>query len=66
MCFGVADDQGRWYLRYRLEWDDDGQSLTGFFALTLVPLLTEAFGREFGQSDLIIESSREYFDRIRV
>ncbi len=65
-CVGVADERGRWYLRFRLEWDDDGQGLMGFFDVTLLPELADQFHRGLNTQSLITEPSAAYFDRIRV
>ncbi|MCH8325737.1 MAG: hypothetical protein IIB83_04120 [Bacteroidetes bacterium] len=63
---GIADDQGRWYLRYRLDWDVEGRTLKGDFALTLVPELLDSFRQGHDRQGLIAESSSTYFDRIRI
>ncbi|MDY7109724.1 MAG: hypothetical protein SYC29_13900 [Planctomycetota bacterium] len=66
VCVGVADERGRWYLRFRLEWDDDGRELTGFFDVTLRHELADRFRTELDTRSLIVEPSAAYFARIQV
>jgi hypothetical protein len=40
---GVVPGDRRWYLRFRAEWDDEGESLVGAFSVTLGDALFETF-----------------------
>jgi hypothetical protein len=40
---GVVPEDRRWYLRFRAEWDDEGESLVGAYSVTLSDELLEAF-----------------------
>jgi hypothetical protein len=43
---GVVPEDRRWYLRFRAEWDDQGELLVGAYSLTLGEALCEAFEAE--------------------
>lgn len=43
---GVAPDDNAWYLRYRVEWDDDESNLIGSCAVILPQHLAEKFRTE--------------------
>ncbi len=43
---GVAPDNNAWYLRYRVEWDDEETNLVGSCAVVLPKPLTEKFRAE--------------------
>jgi hypothetical protein len=63
---GLEDNARRWYLRFRVEWDDAGFALSGDFALTLVDGLAEAFATRFADRGLHREPAAAYFRRITV
>ncbi|UYV11973.1 MAG: hypothetical protein NCW75_11785 [Phycisphaera sp.] len=63
---GVEDRSRRWYLRFRVEWDDAGFELSGDFALVLVDALAEGFATRFADRGLYREPAAEYFRRITV
>lgn len=46
---GYAPEDGRWYLRFCLEWDDTGQNLIGRFDVTVPYDLADAFRRDVAQ-----------------
>ena len=43
---GVAPDDSSWYLRFRVEWDDEGFNLSGGCAVILPAPLAEKFKEE--------------------
>ena len=47
---GVAPDDNAWYLRYRVEWDDDESNLIGNCAVILPQPLAEKFRTEVLQT----------------
>ena len=61
---GVEDPARRWYLRFRVEWDDAGFELSGDFAMTLVDGLAEGFATRFVDAGLRREPAAAYFRRI--
>jgi hypothetical protein len=43
---GVVPEDRRWYLRFRAEWDDQGEALVGAYSVTLSDALRETFEAE--------------------
>jgi hypothetical protein len=66
---GVAPVTGRWYLRFRLEWDDEGFDLLGRFDITLPESLVEQFRTEVVRPlslGLSEQDADSYYDSITV
>lgn len=61
---GFEDGARRWYLRFRVEWDEVGFEISGDFALTLNDVPAESFESKFKDHGLHRESAAEYFRRI--
>lgn len=64
---GVAPEDTRWYLRFRAEWDGNGQSIVGKFAITVPSELAARFGAEVSsEHPLVEEPSESYYKRVIV
>ncbi len=63
---GFVDVARRWYLRFRIVWDEAGVNLAGDFALALVDELAEQFSNRFEHHALRHELAFAYFGRITV
>ena len=66
---GVAPVAGGWYLRFRVEWDDDGMDLLGCFDITVPETLVEQFRTEVIRPlslDLSEQDADSYYDSITV
>ena len=63
---GFEDSARRWYLRFRVEWDEAGAELSGAFALVLTNALAEGFAARFADRGLHIEPAADYFRRVTV
>lgn len=63
---GVEDGARRWYLRFRVEWDEAGVELSGDCALALADELAEGFAMRFADRELFREPASAYFLRITV
>jgi hypothetical protein len=66
---GVAPDDGKWYLRFYLFWDDDGFRLLGRFDLTLPPRLEAEYQVEVVQKlnlEMTARESAVYYESIIV
>ena len=64
---GIGPPTGQWYLRFRAEWDDDGNSIIGWFDFTLPDALANSFREDVVPQlscAMIEESADEYFRRI--
>ena len=46
VCVGIAAEDRAWYLRFRADWDDQGENLVGFYSLTLADGLVKRFEGE--------------------
>jgi hypothetical protein len=66
---GIAPSDREWYLRFRAEWDEAGNSVVGRFDITFPSGLAESFRQELVpllECKLLEESSATYFSRITV
>lgn len=64
---GIAPLAGGWYLRFRVEWDDEGFDLRGRFDITLHESLVQPFRTEVVRSlslDVIEQDSDSYYASI--
>lgn len=69
VCIGVAPEGGEWYLRIRVEWDEEGNSVVGRFDITLPDGLAESLRHDLiaiPDCELTEELSADYFARITV
>ena len=46
VCVGIAPEDRAWYLRFRADWDDQGENLVGFYSLTVDGGLARGFEGE--------------------
>ncbi len=46
---GIAPDDNSWYLRFYLNWDDEGLNLIGRFDITLPAKLAERFRKDMAE-----------------
>ena len=66
---GVAPEQSGWYLRFRAEWDADGQGIVGGFGITVPSDLAAAFRKDIASSfehQLVEEPSESYYRSVMV
>ena len=65
---GVAPEDASWYLRFRAEWDADGQTIAGSFAVTVPPDSALAFAAAVAvfEHGLVQESADKYYERVIV
>jgi len=66
---GIAASDGRWYLRFRGEWAEDGNSIVGRLDITLPDELATSFRKEIVlqlSCEILEEPACEYFRRITV
>jgi|ERR1700733_2139453 hypothetical protein len=68
VCVGVAPLDGSWYLRFRADWDEAGDSLVGRFDITLPSDLAVSFRNDVvaGLGCAVTEESAgTYYKRVR-
>jgi hypothetical protein len=66
---GVGPFAGGWYLRFRVEWDDEGFDLRGSFDVTVPESLAQQFRTEVVRPlslDLSEQDADSYYDSITV
>jgi len=66
---GVAPVVGGWYLRFRVEWDDKGFDLRGWFDITLPESLVQQFQMQVVRPlslDLLSRDADSYYESIMV
>lgn len=66
---GVAPEEAGWYLRFRVEWDADGRSIVGNFAVTVPTENAPAFATKvvaLSRHRLVEEAARSYYERVIV
>lgn len=51
---GIAPQSNNWYLRFYLEWDEEGHNLIGRFDITLPSNLAEHFRKALFTSNLLL------------
>lgn len=67
VCVGIAPLDRRWYLRFRSEWDEEGDAVIGSFDITLPDDLCDSFRDDVVgrlQCKIIEEPASAYFERI--
>jgi hypothetical protein len=69
VCVGVAPVDVSWYLRFRADWDEAGDSLVGRFDITLPPDLATRFRGEVVADigcQVTEETATTYYKRVGV
>jgi len=67
VCVGIAPLDCDWYLRFRANWDDAGDSLVGRFDVTLPPGLAVSFRDDVVaalECEITEEPASAYYQRI--
>jgi hypothetical protein len=66
---GIAPEDGRWYLRFRAEWDADDQTIVGRFAVTLPSDLADSFRAALSGSlkhPLVEDLAESYYKNVMI
>lgn len=61
---GIAPEDSRWYMRYRIDWNDEETGLTGRFAVILNPMDAVAFRKIESISSLAELASDIYYSKV--
>ena len=67
VCVGILPEHERWYLRFHVDWSDDGQTIEGSYSITFADELRNRFEANVLatlSTALKGESAESYFERI--